>query len=250
MSCSLVRRNELGFTLIELSFVAILLALLGSIVYGSITMLVRSKNALEERRVTERTAEAILARIGRELENHFSEPLRPEKKRAQPAPEPVDEDGEADEEPAESVSLMLGRAKRVRGAQADSLHFTTLGNPASSSLGNPGVIEVEYRLQQNDQFAAAGGLMGPPTFTLIREEAPAGVEDIKVVDPRRFRAALTDRVRSLQFRYRVNRRWINQWSPRRDNFPDAVEITISLATDSGSADTYRTAVTLFRGDDE
>jgi prepilin-type N-terminal cleavage/methylation domain-containing protein len=236
------RSSERGFTLIELAFVSLLLALLSSVIYGSVITMVRTKNALEERRLSERTAQALLTRIGRELENRQSEPLRPvndEAQRGASSETQADEDGDL-----EAVTLLLGRSKRSGGVDADSIRFTTLGSAVASDLGNPGLVEVEYRLETlDDRFMNPNT---PRTFALVREEVPSAVEDKRVLEERRFRAILSDRVRALQFRYRYNRRWVNQWSAKRETLPDAVEITLSLATESGGSDTYRTAVLLYR----
>lgn len=224
--------KEGGFTLIELVVVSLLLALLSAVVYSSIITLVRTKNVLEDRRVSERTAQAVLSRLTRELENRQSEPLtdlttdrgnRPGRKRQE----------------NDFVSLLLGRSRRLAGRDADSIRFVTLGSSASSTLGNAGIVEVEYRIEANNLAPAA-------PFMLLREEIPAGVDDRRVLQARQFRSILSDKIHSLQFRYRFNRRWVNQWSPRRETLPDAVEITLSVFTDSGGIDTYRTAVLLYR----
>lgn len=234
-------KHEAGFTLIELSFVALLLALLGAIVYGTITTMVRTKNALEERRVSERTAEALLTRISRELENRYAEGLRKKKK----AVSEQDSSTEQSSDEAETVSMLLGRSLKIRGNDADSIRFITLGNPGSTIMGNSGVIEVEYRLEPGP-----AGQAGRELFNLVREEVPADLRDEKALLARDYKIVLSDHVRSLQFRYRFNRRWVNQWSNRRENLPDAVEITLVLATESGGSDTYRTAVSLFRPEGE
>jgi prepilin-type N-terminal cleavage/methylation domain-containing protein len=237
--------RERGFTLIELSFVALLLALLGSIIYGSITTLVRTKNVLESSRVAQRTAEAVMTRISKELENRYAQPLRSvdnERKASRTS------GGDADDEITENSSLLIGRTRRIQGVNADSIRLVTLGNPGSANLGNPGLIEVQYSLSQinNPQVNSLGT---GPLFSLIREEGPADVEDQRIFNSRTFRQVLSDRVRSLQFRYRFNKKWVNQWSTKRETFPDVVEITLGMAGDSGGDVTYRTAVSIYRADE-
>lgn len=223
--------REDGFTLIELVVVSLLLALLSAVVYGSITTLVRTKNVLEDRRVSERTAQSILSRLSRELENRQSEPLTDlMNKRGRSSRRGKDND---------FLSLLIGRTRRLVGRDADSIRFVTLGSSASSNLGNPGIVEVEYRVE-------ATNLSREAPFILLREEIPAGVDDRRILESRQFRSVLSDKIHSLQFRYRFNRRWVNQWSASRETLPDAVEITLSVFTDSGGVDTYRTAVLLYR----
>jgi len=197
---------------------------------------------IESGRVGQRTAEAVITRISRELENRYAEPLRAKnaaKKSSTTAPpspdDPVDDT---------TAPLLLGRTRRVQGVSADSIRLVTLGNPASSELGNPGLIEVQYSLQPIPNPLNAG-----PLFSLVREEGPADVEDQKIFDARTFKQVLSDKVRSLQFRYRFNRKWVNQWSTKRETFPDAVEITLSMATESGGSQIYRTAVSIYRADE-
>jgi len=236
-----------------LSFVALLLALLGSIVYGSITTLVRTKSVIESGRVGQRTAEALITRISRELENRYAEPLRSKNAASQAGASsagatttaPPDDD---------AAPLLVGRTRRVQGVSADSIRLVTLGNPASTEMGNPGLIEVQYSLQSIPNTADTGSLnpgslYTGPMFSLVREEGPANVEDQKTFDARTFRQVLSDKVRSLQFRYRFNRRWVNQWSTKRETFPDAVEITLSMASEGGGSQIYRTAVSIYRADE-
>jgi len=227
-------QREAGFTLIELSFVALLLALLSGIIYGTVITMVRTKNALEDRRISERTAQALLTRLSRELENRQSEPLKKNKQNPSGNAAAATSGGDDD---SESVTLLLGRSRRAGGVDTDSIRFTTLGSSASSDLGNPGLIEVEYRLEPQASGQA---------FALVREEVPAAVDDQRAADQRRFKAILSNSVKSLQFRYRSNRKWVNQWSAKRETFPDSVEITLGLQTQSGGLDTYRTAVLLYR----
>jgi len=231
-----------------LSFVALLLALLGSIVYGSITTLVRTKSVIESGRVGQRTAEALITRISRELENRYAEPLRSKKAATQvgaTTTAPPDDD---------AAPLLVGRTRRVQGVSADSIRLVTLGNPASTEMGNPGLIEVQYSLQSIPNTADngslyPGSLYTGPMFSLVREEGPANVEDQKTFDARTFRQVLSDKVRSLQFRYRFNRRWVNQWSTKRETFRDAVENTLSMASAGGGSQIYRTAVSIYRADE-
>lgn len=217
---------------------ALLLALLGSIIYGSITTLIRTKNVIESSRVGQRTAEAIISKISRELENRYAEPLRA---KSDNVAKESDSDSGEDEL---SSPLLIGRSRKVQGESADSIRFVTLGNPASSQMGNPGLIEVQYSLRQNSNT-----YNGEHVFSLVREEGPASVDNQKIFDLRTFQQILSDRVRSLQFRYRFNRRWVNQWSTKRETFPDAVEITLSMANDGGGSQIYRTAVSVYRADE-
>ncbi len=242
------KRSEAGFTLIELSFVALLLALLGSIIYGSITTLVRTKSVIESGRVGQRTAEAVISRISRELENRYAEPLRARNAANKAAAQSPNSSADPDVDEV-SAPLLVGRTRRVQGVSADSIRLVTLGNPASSEMGNPGLIEVQYTLQSIPNPQGASGANSAPLFSLIREEGPADVENQKIFDARTFRQVLSDKVRSLQFRYRFNRRWVNQWSTKRETFPDAVEITLSMANENGGSQVYRTAVSIYRSDE-
>jgi hypothetical protein len=107
----------------------------------------------------------------------------------------------------------------------------------SSNFGN---VQIEYKLQQGitpkkDKDDA------PKTYWLTRTEIPAGTQNKKLVESRRFEYPIAKNVSSLNFRYLGLGNWRDEWGSGDNNLPKAIEISIGLVDSEGNIEILRTA---------
>ena len=237
-----------GFTLVELVFVAALIALLSTILYGSVGGIVRTKNKLESRRMIDRTAQYVLGRMTRELTNAVPVPFTTYQSGTSSSDSSSDKN--------QTKTYFLGTKGRIGEYEADVLRFTSAGSGQVVFEGssNFGVVEVEYRLEQ----AAATALMttdpakipeGEVRTVLVRDEIPAEVKDKDTALARRVVFPLSENVVSLNFRFRRAEKWLDEWPAKRQGYPGAVEITIGVRGEDGQVESFRTAVAMQREED-
>lgn len=254
-SSHLPRESEAGFTLVEVAVVALLLAFLGALVYGSLSGIMRTKASLERDRVITRTAQYVLERMTRELTNRVPVAIVKDEDESSLASasggegadeeeeEPTGEETAEEEDPGEFQPLMVGKDQRAGDRDIDTLRFVSAGSGqvVFSGRQNVGVVEVFYELRDAEGTA---GDMGKSV--LVREEQPAGEMDSKLRSQRRVVFPLSKFVSSLNFRYRKRGKWLDEWPERREDLPDVVEITIRVEDERGNGELFRTAVSLLR----
>lgn len=224
------RFSAAGFTLVEVAMVTLLLAMMAGILYGSLRSIVRTKTQIESQRAVMRTAEYVISRITRELTNRLDQPLA------------------TAEAAAPKVSLR-GKNRRENDVDSDLIRFVSLGagQVLYEGLTNFGAVEVEYRLEEAGEGEQITSGPSGKRLVLVREEVPA-VDNKDIREKRRIVFPLSENVAELNFRYRHNGRWLDEWSEKRQTLPDAVEVTIGVPTASGAVERFRTAVSLFRAE--
>lgn len=231
-----INSSEAGFTLVELIFVSILLVILSAVLYGTLTGIIRTKTALESTRRADRTAEYVLSRLTRELSN-----------RAAVALSVPGDNSQIRRRQADAEKYLLGKSRRIAGRDADTIRFTSVGSGQTmmGATDNVGIVEIEYRLEPIEGEASEAITSfsdDDQRFALVRIEIPARAPSDEIREQRRLATTLTRDLYSLQFRYRRNGKWINEWSQKRDGFPEGVEITVGVRGATGTIEKYRTAV--------
>ena len=223
--------TEKGFTLVEVVVVSVLLALLAGILYGTLTGIMNAKNSIEQQRDSLRTARSVLLRVTRELNGIISENLVFSTKNTNKPPE---------------GKPFLGRDGRGGDGDDDSISFVTTSGAQAvmGGISNYGNIQISYRLEEDpDKIYCNPDIEDIETYVLVREESPAGLADEKVLKKRRVIFPIAADITSLNFRYLKNKKWQTQWGEKEKELPDAIEITIKIAS-RRNVETFRTAIAL------
>lgn len=227
--------NQKGFTLVELVVVAVLLAFLASLLFGSMRGIIQTRETTEESTKILKVASVILSTLTDELSSRANVPVR------------VPTEGSGVGEIRNRSRYMLGFHFQKGAADTDRLRFTARGK-AKATLGehaNFGDVQIEYRLEETEDGFTGGQIR---RFTLIREESPAVLGDVQSIEQRTHRLALADNVAALRFRYLKNARgttnWQREWQGRDLRHPLAIEISLSLVDDADKVHSFRTAVTV------
>ena len=216
----------------EIIIVALLLGVMSLVLFSSVNTIIVGKDLVENQSGAARTARYIFSRLTEELSSRYPENVAGE---------------EADTEGRNSrlkKRYMLGKNKRDGETHLDSLSFVTTrgGQEVFAGNGNYGVISVTYRLQEaSDENKYRSNKEGR-TFVLVREEAPAGVDEDATIKEQRVVFPLAENVSGFNVRYLSNRSWQDSWTGAKAPFPDAVEITLAIAGAKGKVERYRSAV--------
>ncbi len=233
---------EPGFTMVELVIVVSLLAVLTLILYTTLANLTRGKRVIEEKRVAVQSARYVLSRISNELSSRFNQTLSSELS------------GDSSNQPdpagaARSNSFMIGENSNDGDSDTDALRFVTaVGSRSSASTGG-GIVEVSYSLRKQQPQMGEHPVQGEPhqTFSLLREERPAGITDNEIQKATASRTiAIAENVVSLNFRFRSRDEWKDEWKAGTFGFPEAVEISVAFRDGAGKLESFRTAVALSR----
>ncbi len=238
----LLLKDNKGFTLIELLIVSVLLALMSSILYGTVTGVIQGKTLVETDSETARTVHHLLMRMTKELSSRIALPLAKRK----------NEDKETDSSGTLVGSqYLIGISKESMGGDQDSLRFVSAAGAQAFIGGNTnfGPVEIEYRLEEppdgRRRFYSTDSER-IDTWYLVREEWPADVGNDDIRQARNIIFPVLEDVIGLNFRYLSTGQWQEEWANPRGQIPDAVEISIDVLAKSGKKETYRTAVALNR----
>lgn len=225
-----------GFTLAEVVVVSLLLAIVSSVIYTSLSSIMRSKETIDTRRESARTARFVLTRMSNELRSSVSESLEFETGLENQQPEPVS----ATNKRVSFLGINSGEGTKAK----DSIHFIALNSqqPVFGAIGNYGMVQISYRLEERQGQKLEIG--ETESYMLIREEVPALVEDKDAIKARRITYPIADNVAFLNFRYYEEGNWDDQWKDGRGRLPSAVEITLGVKGPDGSLDSFRTAVSV------
>lgn len=232
------RSYDSGFTLVELLFVALLLALLSAILYGSLEGIIITRKTIEERQQSTATARYVIERMTREIASRAAEPIS----------DP--QGGENNNSQFQTVvrRYLSGKNLDAGSSDQDSLRFvsTSAAQAAMNGFPNAGLVEIEYRLED-----LPDGSKQPEfdddlkSYALVREEIPAGKDNKKEKEETktgRIVFPLADNVVGLNFRYLRDGTWTDAWDGSLARFPEAIEITLRLRESKGKIATFRTAV--------
>lgn len=233
ISKSRLASDSRGFTLLEMIVVAGLLAMMTVLLYGTVGGILRGQELVSAGRSSYRSARYVLDRMGRELSSKVLESLTLK-----------DEDEQSTRR--RRRSYLIGKNKNSGKADTDSVRFVSDG--AAQKLfgpgGNKGRVEIEYRLERNREESLADvpddGLRN---LVLVREEAPAGV-DKEIAEEHRVVFPLAYNVVSLDFKYRRQGEWKEEWKDTDRGFPEAIQISLRLRGKDSRLRTFVTAVAL------
>jgi prepilin-type N-terminal cleavage/methylation domain-containing protein len=224
-----------GFTLLEIMIAISILAIVVSLVYGTLFSSARISKALEEQLKIQDNARVALDRLCSELRLAYAKsnasvlmPL-PDSKLIPPK--------------NSSLYLASGISER-RNSKGNEISFIASDSgvymPGRQNV--TGLSQISYFLIKNND-----------TFTLMRDELPSG---IPVTDAIKKRIAFPVVAGVEDFRLRffnsASRTWFPEWTINStikgngsfQRLPDLIEITISLATPTGRMRNYTTIVAL------
>lgn len=221
-------------TLVELLVVAVLLAVLTGLLYGTLGGIIRAREHLLVKRQAYRSAASFFARVRGEFASSQTEPLY--------------QGGTGLSESGSSSGLstaLSGQTAAVRyvagtsgksDTESDSIRFTTTAGAQElyDAESNRGLIEVSYRVEASQ----GGGNIG----ILVREEMPAGVKNDVVLRRRRRTFPVCDRVIAFKLRYFRDGKWLTEWKDSTTRLPKAVDIELVLADKNGDPVFARTAL--------
>lgn len=225
--------DERGLTLIELVVVAFLIAILSSILYGTLGGIIRTRDTTEAIRTTERTAHYIFGRIGMEINGRSFVALNTDANNAAPTPTPFPGVPSLQE-------YMVGESKHDGDFDADRFRFVS-ANAAQAFVGSPGnfgLVEVEYRLENSKDNQPGSAL---PKRLLIRAESPAGVTNPDTLKHRTIELPLAEDVVSLKFRFLKGGKWQSGWHETASPLPEMIELTVGIKSSDDRVEFYRTA---------
>ena len=226
--------NQSGLTLIELVVVALLVAMMSFMLYGTLAGIIRTRDASDATRAADETAHYVFSRMSSELAGRGFVPLNK-----------VQDEQQSGTQASLSQAYMQGTDQHGGDADQDKLRFVST-NAAQPFVGGPanyGLVEVEYHLAENansDEYSAAPGEAS--TMTLVREETPAGTNSKDIINSRRVVLPLAENIVGLNFRYLKNGAWQKDWKETNPPMPEAVEISLKVKANSGKVETYRTAI--------
>ena len=231
--------KESGLTLVELIVVAALLVLMTSIIFGTITGIIRTRNQLDSNRQATNVARYAIQRISQDLRNRVAEPLVP-------TDEESSKQSSSSSSSSASSSYMIGKNQQKDGADSDVLRFITL-NGAQAVIGgasNFGRVEVLYELAKAGKLKSISDSMSNKegSFVLIRQEAPAGIKKKELREQSLLSLPIAENVAYLNFRYYTNGKWLEQWGSGQAKLPDAIEIALGVFNGNGTVTNYKTAI--------
>lgn len=240
MKLAMNRSNQSrrGFTLIEVIVAVTILTFIVGIAYRSITQMLTTKTIVEDDRAGRKIAQAFLSRFIREIQLVYDQ--------AGILPERTDPDGQVSPtrinligEPGEEGKY--GRFDRIRFLAAEGGQYLPDGG------GHSGVVQLEYRVERDPEVKDEADRR-----VLVRDEIPY-IFPIKSAFQQSMIFPITDRLARFQLRYfdASNESWSDDWGKEgRVKLPGMVEISLGIITPRGDIQSFRTVVSLTRGESE
>ncbi|MBX7137276.1 MAG: prepilin-type N-terminal cleavage/methylation domain-containing protein [Oligoflexia bacterium] len=224
--------EQRGFTLIEIVIALAILAALVTVTYNALNGLLRIKQYVDDRRVSQAIANSILLRMTRELQL-----ADPETALLPPAQNLT-------ERYPRNFNLSAEPAKIGQGQHGDSIKFMARG-AGQYVLGTPGysdVVQISYRVAE-DSDQQSGPIQ---TYVLVREETPA-IRPYERAYEKTMRFPVTAKLLELGFRFydAANDRWVDNWGTNElVGLPVMVELNLAILTPDGRTERFITAVPL------
>ena len=245
--------DERGLTLIELLFVAVLLALMSLVLYSSLNGVMRAKTMIDSETLRDRNAQYVLSRMTRELMTRMAIPLNSSKGTQKDSQLQI---GSASSSPSSNLYLK-GKSGKDEGGESDSLRFVSNGAAQEffGAFANYGPVELEYRLEDQPENQRLGVKTErrrrerrdeeAGRSVLVREEYPANVSREEIIEERRVVFPLIEHVEALRFRYLKDGKWQDKWETARV-LPDGVELSFTVREPWSKRRTYKAFVALGR----
>jgi len=225
MATLIFERNKKAFTLLELVVAITILSIITSFIYGVYTGSVRTIDKTRARVELYDRARLVLDRIAYELSSTATS---------------------VDEPEPGMITYFYGVDDKMGGVDSDEIEFVTRVNRANYRFnGRPALTRINYYLDlEKDERKKR---KRERTYTLYRsEDVIFHREDFEKIKEEEF----IDNCRGLNFEYRTDRGWIDEWEDdssskqQRGKIPKAVKISIVLAEDNGSEVKLSTIVDL------
>ena len=230
-SCLALRRRERAFTLIEVVIAISILSIIVGITYLSLRSIVLVKVTLDDRRDSDRIAQAILNRLSKELQLAFSGIpllLHPD---------------ESKQSQLTSKIKLLGEPKSLStGERGDTISFVALegGQYLPDGGAHSGVVQITYHVEPDPDNPES------KTFYLVRNETPV-IRPEERAKQKTMIFPVTKNLVSLSFRYfdREADAWTDQWGNEGHvNLPPMIEFSFKISSPRGDVDTFTSAVAL------
>lgn len=220
--------NDKGFTLAELMISVLILAIISTLAYRSLSAIIRSKQILDQERDVLMIANSVLSRVTKEFQRATNRKLLPP-------------GGNTASAYKQDVYL-IGEDKKMGSGDADSITFMAdeVGQYVSDDQHNTSMVQIGYRVEKNPDLKETSGKK--TTYLLIRDEVP----DIKPYDKafkRRMTFPVTDKLISLNLSYydKDNSQWLNEWDQTKAaKLPAVIKVTIELENLAGQPRSFTT----------
>lgn len=236
-----MRRSTAGFTLLEITIVMAIFAIIATILYGVFARTLETKLHAETAADRASLARMVLARITHDLQAaRVARSLQVARQRpAAPAPGGMPTPGAT---PLPST-LFWSRNHAEGGAPFDDVAFTAFARrPTAVTFSGVDLTVLRYYVAPLHPQAPDLGLYREAVYSLSGDTF-----DPDVPNPLNSTLVL-ERVRGLEFRFFDGADWVQEWDSSDPKStaaaPLAVEITLSVAEESGDVETYRTSIDL------
>ena len=244
-------QNESGFTIIELLAVTVLLALMSTILYSSLSAVLNGRELVSARKKVMLTAEHIFSQLSSDLAARESITLD-ESSTQNSTQNTTQNSTNANPTLASGFSgfgvrkFMSCEDSTISNASADTLNFVTHSFPITvvSEVRNFGLIEVLYKLEELPRDLVDSD-QEVPTFRLLRQETPAAVSEKKTREYHQATNILADSITEFNLRFRINGKWSDKWSATGGRaFPEAIEISVGILDEEQNPHLFRTAIAI------
>lgn len=235
---NLLKDREDGFTLVELLFVAVLFAIMSTILFGTLRSIIKTQNIINDKMLIYSEVQQLFGRMITELSSRTKTAVRSR---------PTQSDGVGTIAPG--APFILGYHVREGSIDKDILRFVASGQGQATfgENANFGDVQIEYRLEEQES-GTSDNFTEHKTYRLVREESPAGITDVDSIKKHRLIVTLSNKISSMRFRYfggkSRDRGWRNEWQNQGPRLPEAIEISLSLVTADGQEHSFRTATSV------
>lgn len=187
------RRNDYGFTLIEILVAVLIFGIIFSFIFGVLTSTLSASKDAQKRMAVDHTGRFFIQKITTELTSATLLPMS-------------------------GRGALVGRHFTVNGKSRDEIHFTAFSQTYYTPLPRAGMAEISYYFRTGKSGAE----------TLMRRES--GVIE-EPVDQGGESLELATRIDELSIKYKKGDTWGETWNTAESHMlPDAVSIELHLAS--------------------